>query len=140
MTPSPAPPARKTQSDVTLLALLYLTFALTGVLTALPGPLLPSLLQQWRLSDAQGGSFIAAQFLAGLTGALFANRDRSRGLLLGMALMATGTLGLAYLPWPYLLVAVGGYGLGLCLSIPAINLKVAERNSGSRAASLSLLN
>lgn len=141
MTASAAPPVRSSmRSDRTLLALLYLAFALTGVLTALPGPLLPILLQRWTLTDAQGGAIIAAQFLAGLIGALFANRDRSQSILMGLTLMALGTLGLAYLAWPFLLVAVAGYGLGLGLSIPAINLKVAERNADSRAASLSLLN
>ena len=119
---------------------VYFAFALTGVLTALPGPLLPTLLHRWMLSDAQGGSIIATQFLASMMGTLFANRNLRISLLLGLLLMAIGTLGLTVLPWPYLRAAIFCYGYGLGMSIPAINLIVAAWHSDSRAASLSVLN
>lgn len=137
---STGPAGSHKRFDVPLLLNLYTVFALTGLLTALPGPLLPILLQRWRLTDAQGGAIVAAQFMAGLAGALVANRDRRLSLLVGVAAMAAGTFGLAFLPWPYLIAAIFGYGLGLGLAIPAINLTIAERNASSRAASLSLLN
>jgi FHS family glucose/mannose:H+ symporter-like MFS transporter len=128
------------KSARTAMILLYFSFAITGVLTALPGPLLPILLKAWTLTDAQGGSIIAAQFFASMTGALFANRNLRTSLLLGLVLMAVGTFGLAVLPWPLLRFAVSCYGLGLGMTIPAINLTIAARYVDSRAASLSVLN
>jgi len=123
-----------------VMILLYLAFVLTGVLTALPGPLLPILLKRWALSDAQAGSIVAAQFLANMVGALFANRNLHASMVVGLGTMAIGTFGLTVLPWPYLPAAMVCYGLGLGLSIPAINLTVAASNSKNRAASLSILN
>jgi MFS transporter, FHS family, glucose/mannose:H+ symporter len=125
---------------VTVIILLYLAFIFTGVLTALPGPFLPFLLKRWGLTDAQAGSIIAAQFLANMIGALFANRNLRISILVGLATMAVGTFGLTILPWPYLRAAMVCYGLGLGMSIPAINLTVAARQSDGRAASLSMLN
>ncbi|MCU1310673.1 MAG: transporter, major facilitator family [Candidatus Angelobacter sp.] len=132
--------SKPVKSARTVMVLLYISFALTGVLTALPGPLLPILLKGWALTDSQGGSIIAAQFFASMTGALFANRNLRTSLLLGLVLMAVGTFGLAILPWPHLRIAVACYGLGLGMTMPAINLTIAARYVDSRAASLSVLN
>ncbi|MCU1308547.1 MAG: transporter, major facilitator family [Acidobacteriaceae bacterium] len=137
---TPALFSKPVKSARTVMVLLYLSFALTGVLTALPGPLLPILLKGWTLTDAQGGSIIAAQFFASMTGALFANRNLRTSLLMGLFLMALGTFGLAVLPWPHLRIAVSCYGLGLGMTMPAINLTIAARYVDSRAASLSVLN
>src|SRR5258707_955252 len=118
---APALLSKPVNSARTVMVLLYISFALTGVLTALPGPLLPIMLKGWMLTDAQGGSIIAAQFFASMTGALFANRNLRTSLFLGLLLMAVGTFGLAVLPWPRLLITVSCYGLGLGMTIPAIN-------------------
>jgi fucose permease len=137
---TPAVSSKPVKSARTVMVLLYISFAFTGILTALPGPLLPIMLKGWMLTDAQGGSIIAAQFFASMTGALFANRNLRTSLLLGLVLMAVGTFGLAILPWPYLRIAVSCYGLGLGMTMPAINLTIAARYVDSRAASLSILN
>ena len=123
-----------------MMIVLYSAFILTGILTALPGPLLPILLKRWVLTDAQAGSIVAAQFLSNMLGAIFANRNLRISILVGLATMAAGTFGLAVLPWPYFLMAVVCYGVGLGLAIPAINLTVAARQSERRAASLAMLN
>jgi fucose permease len=137
---SPALFSKPVKSARTVMVLLYISFAFTGILTALPGPLLPIMLKGWILTDAQGGSIIAAQFFASMIGALFANRNLRTSLLLGLVLMAVGTFGLAVLPWPLLRIAVFCYGLGLGMTMPAINLTIAARYVDSRAASLSILN
>jgi FHS family glucose/mannose:H+ symporter-like MFS transporter len=124
----------------TLLVLLYCVFALTGVLTALPGPWLPILSKKWMLTDTQTGSVIAAQFLGNMIGCVFAVRKLRSSLFLGLALMLLGTCGLAFLRWPALRVGFFCYGIGLGLSIPATNLLVATLLPARRAVSLSLLN
>ena len=124
---------------------VYLGFALTGVVTTLLGPILPSLAARWSLTDAQAGLFFSAQFLGSLAGVaamslLIPRWGFSSSLLLGFALMAAGvgTLGLG--SWALGLITVFGYGLGLGLTIPTVNLWVAGAPREKRAAELSLLN
>lgn len=123
-----------------LLVLLCCVFALTGVLTALPGPWLPILSKKWALTDSQAGSVIAAQFLGNAIGCFFAVRKLRSSLFLGLALMLLGTCGLVFLHWPDLRAGFFCYGIGLGLSIPATNLLVAALLPARRAVSLSLLN
>ncbi|HEV2961396.1 MAG TPA: MFS transporter [Candidatus Angelobacter sp.] len=123
-----------------LLVLLYCVFALTGVLTALPGPWLPILAKKWMLTDTQAGSVIAAQFLGNTIGCFFAVRNLRSSLFLGLAMMLLGTCGAVFLRWPDLLICFFCYGIGLGLSIPATNLIVATLLPARRAVSLSLLN
>src|SRR5947207_2896260 len=123
-----------------LLILLYCVFALTGVLTALPGPWLPILAKKWMLTDTQAGSVIAAQFLGNTIGCFFAVRKLRSSLLLGLAMMSLGTCGSVFLRWPDLLICFFCSGIGLGLSIPATNLIVATLLPIRRAVSLSLLN
>lgn len=135
-----APTGVRTRHPAAFLIFLYLAFALTGILTALPGPLLPILTGQWKLTDAQAGSIIAAQFLGNLGGCLFANRNLRLSLLLGMALIALGTGTFVLAGWPAVKLCFLCYGAGLGLSIPAINLTVAALLPDRRAVTLNLLN
>jgi fucose permease len=123
-----------------LLVLLYCVFAITGVLTALPGPWLPILARKWMLTDTQAGSVIAAQFLGNMIGCFFSVRKLRSSLLFGLTLMFLGTCGFVFLHWPNLRGCFFCYGIGLGLSIPATNLIVATLHPARRAASLSLLN
>jgi len=124
-----------------LLVVLYLAFALTGVLTALPGPLLPILLKKWLLNDAHAGWIVGAQFLGNLFGCLFTNRNPRLSRLLGLALVAIGTGTFVFLRWPGLLASFFCYGMGLGLAIPAINLTIAAAAApNKRSAALNLLN
>lgn len=123
-----------------MLPLLYCAFALTGILTALPGPWLPILSKKWMLTDAQAGSVIAAQFLGNTIGCCFAIRRLRSSLLFGLALLMLGTYGLAFLHWPSLQVGFFCCGIGLGLTIPATNLLIASLSSQRSAISLNLLN
>lgn len=123
-----------------MLPLLYCAFALTGILTALPGPWLPMLSKKWILTDAQAGSVIAAQFLGNTIGCCFAIRRLRSSLLFGLALLMLGSCGLAFLHWPSLQVGFFCCGLGLGLTIPATNLLIANLSSQRSAISLNLLN
>ncbi len=122
------------------LVLLYCAFALTGILTALPGPWLPILSKKWMLTDAQAGSLIAAQFLGNALGCCFAIRRLRSSVLFGLAFLMFGAGGLAFLHWPILQAGFFCCGIGLGLTIPATNLLIANLSSQSRAISLNLLN
>ncbi len=123
-----------------LLAFLYCAFASTGILTALPGPWLPILSKRWMLTDAQAGSLIAAQFLGNALGCCFAIRRLRSSVLVGLAFLMLGTLGMAFLHWPTLQAGFFCCGIGLGLTIPATNLLIANLSSKRRAISLNLLN
>jgi MFS transporter, FHS family, glucose/mannose:H+ symporter len=123
-----------------LLAVLYLEFALTGTVTALLGPLLPHLMKRCAMSDGNAGLLIAAQFSGGFVGALFANRNLRGSLMAGMPLISIGISALLFSPCSLTYFWTVCYGVGLGLTMAAINLIVAGRQSERRASSLTLLN
>jgi MFS transporter, FHS family, glucose/mannose:H+ symporter len=123
-----------------LLVVLYLEFALTGTVTTLLGPLIPHLMKRCAISDADAGLLIATQFAGGLVGALFANRNLRGSLIAGMPLISIGVSTLFFFPCRLSYVCTACYGVGLGLTMAAINLIVAGRQSERRASSLTLLN
>jgi fucose permease len=120
-------------------------FVVLGVVTTLLGPTLPLLAVRWSISTAQAGSLFSWQFVAStigtlLSGAVFAKRSFRLAVLLGMALCLVGVAALVRADWTLGRYAVACYGFGLGVSLPAINLAVAEANPAHRAGSVSLLN
>ncbi|HUK39533.1 MAG TPA: MFS transporter [Candidatus Acidoferrales bacterium] len=117
---------------------------ITGVVTTMLGPILPTLQSNWRLSDERAGYLFTAQFAASVLGAACSGRLAWRGfripLIAGYALMAIGVGLLALVSWPGSLIAVACYGAALGLVIPISNLLVSEINPSHRAAALSRLN
>jgi len=122
-----------------LLALLYVEFALTGAVTTLLGPLMPLLVKRCSMSDAAAGSLVAAQFIGGFIGSLFANRNLRGSVFAGMPLIAMGVGALAFSSCTFSYFCAACYGVGLGLTMAAINLIVASRYSQRRAYSLTLL-
>jgi len=119
---------------------LYVQFALTGTVTTLLGPLLPHLMKRCAMSDANAGLLIAAQFAGGFVGALFANRNLRFSVMAGMPLISIGTGALLFTPCSLSYFCTACYGVGLGLTMAAINLIVAGSQSKQRASSLTLLN
>jgi MFS transporter, FHS family, glucose/mannose:H+ symporter len=124
---------------------LYWGFVLTGVATPLLGPLLPHLTSSLSLDDEEAGVLFVARFLGSLVGlGVFAILSRFAGLklilLAGFGVTAAGVLAMAMPNW---LACVGGIfalGLGLSLTIPPINIYIAELNPDQRGRALNLLN
>ncbi len=143
---STAQVALERKSVLTPTALAHAAFVPTGIVTVLLGPLLPLLSARWSMNDAQAGEFFTVQFLASLAGnallGVLAQRfGYRRVLVLGLLCMAAGVAGLPVSSRHWMgVAAVGGYGIGLGLVIPACNLLVAELNSAKRASAGSLLN
>lgn len=122
-------------------ATMHAAFVLTGLGTAMLGPLLPLLTRQWHLADAQSGLLLLAQFCGSFLGGATMHWRLKRGLLLGVAASAVGVCGFAVAPGlavalPALFVA--GYGVGH--SITAVNVLAGQRFTERRASRLSLLN
>ena len=63
-----------TRASSALVPLVHTGFALTGVMTTLLGPLLPSLAAHWSLNDAHSGDLSLAQFIGWFVFALICGR------------------------------------------------------------------
>ncbi len=128
-----------------LLVIAHAGFILTGMVATLLGSLLPVLTAEWNLDDAAAGRLFVAQFAGSLmglwlSGTLVARLGVTRSLAIGFALIMIGVAvvgtGSPVVGWSAILI----YGTGLGLTLPAINLLVAEANPHRRAAALNILN
>jgi len=132
--------------------LLCFGFVVCGILTVLPGPLLPVMAAQWGLPDVQSGAFFASIFGASTIGAIFSPHRLRRNLPTGYALMSAGAFLLtiasqtarATLGHALALIAFALIGLGTGLSVTATNLYVGsaaeETHRGERGRRLSIVN
>lgn len=137
---------RLTQAGrVRLAVLLHAGFVLTGVVNTMLGPLLPLLSARWRLTDARTGYLFTAQFggsMLGVMGSslLMAHRSHRVSLMLGLGLMALGSITLLSETWAWGIFATFAFGIGLGFIIPTTNLLISELNPQKRAAALSFVN
>ena len=126
-------------------ALLHFVFLLSGIATVLIGQVLPVLSGKFDLNDLQSGYFFPAQFAGSLTGTLLTNWFGRKGKLvlastIGSALMAAGLLMLNLGSYELVLAAFLVNGLGVGLTLPAINVLILERDPENSAAALTFLN
>jgi MFS transporter, FHS family, glucose/mannose:H+ symporter len=129
-------------------AVLCFGFVVCGVVTVLPGPLLPLLAARWGLRDVQSGAYFTALFAASTVAAILAPRRMRWSLPRGYALMTVGVFTLAVAAralTPTLAneLALGAFamiGLGIGLSVTATNLLVGNIEKEFRARRLSIVN
>jgi fucose permease len=125
----------KKNSTGRTLAVLHPVFALTGVLQAIGGPLLPSLASTFHLNDSQSGLLFLLYFAGTSLGAFFCRANYARSMALGFLAMtacclAVAVANLALLPPLFLL-------LGISVGVPMSGVSLfAGRNFGSRGAPL----
>lgn len=120
---------------------LQFAFILTGLGTAMLGPILPLLTRQWALRDDQSGLLLMAEFCGSFLGGVSVSWRLRRSLLIGMFAAATGVGAFAIapgLPWACAALVVAGFGLGH--SITAVNILAGQRFRSNRASVLALLN
>jgi fucose permease len=128
-----------------LLALFFAGFVLTGLEITLIGPLLPTFIQRWGLSDSRAGILGAVQFGASLAGvwlsSLITHYLGARvSLILGYFFMAAGLATLNAASLTVALLALAALGLGYGLVVPPTNLGVAQIGGARSAALVSLVN
>jgi MFS transporter, FHS family, glucose/mannose:H+ symporter len=125
--------------------LLHLSFILIGVITTMLGPILPTFIRQWSLTDAQAGFFFTSQYFASFFGVLLTSVFLPR---FGFSKVSAGgflafLLGYAFLglgPWTVSAAMVGINGFGYGLANPAINLRATQLPSSNTAAAVTFLN
>lgn len=121
--------------------LLHFGFILTGLGTALLGPILPLLSRQWHMQDAQSGTLLLAQFCGSFLGGVTVSRHLRRSMLVGLITAAIGFSVFAAAPelWQACIgLFVGGFGLGQ--TITATDILAGRRYTSHRGSALALLN
>ncbi len=128
-----------------LLVLLHAGFLLIGIVTVLLGQILPVLSKRLSLNDREAGYLFVAQFTGSLAGAFFYNRiiknfGYLRLLTGGFILTACGCAALNFDAWILSLAAISLFGIGIGLTIPAVNLLTVELNQEKSSSALNTIN
>lgn len=125
--------------------ILHLLFLVSGTVTVIIGQLLPYLARRFELSDLQLSLYFPAQFAGSLVGTIinsrFAKQNRFvTASLIGAALMSIGTLAMSSPTFPLTLLAFFINGVGIGITLPAINLAIIGLKPKNPASALSALN
>lgn len=132
-------------SDQFLKANLRVGFFLIGIITVLLGQILPVLSANYSLNDRDAGDLFIAQFAGSLTGTLFYSRivrkfGYTKMLFGGFCLMAVGCASVNVGSFFWCAAAIATYGVGIGMTIPAINMLVVELDRERSASALSTIN
>jgi len=133
-------PVKASRGGLGMFAVLHPAFALTGVLHAVGGALLPSVATTFRLTDAQSGSLFFWYYLGTSIGALFCVGHYARLMAAGFVIVAGACFaiagaGSAWLPPLFLLL-----GTGVGIPMTAVSMIAGKRFADRSAAPLTLLN
>ena len=101
---------------------LYAGFAATGVGVALPGALLPALMERWHLGDAQSGLLFLMSFLGSSLGSLLVSGSLRLRLIIGSLAIAIAACALAVTTGFGVAALMGLYGAGLGTTMTSISL------------------
>lgn len=121
--------------------LLAASFFLAGLGTVLLGPLLPSLLSEWSLSDERGGLLLLVKFAGACLGGIAVPRRLRLGILAGHGLAATGFGLFAFshnLAQALPALLVSGFGLGEIIA--STNILAGRRWTAHTGSALALIN
>lgn len=125
--------------------MLHVGFFMIGIITVLIGQVLPILSLRLSLTDRESGYFFIVQFAGSLAGTLSYNRiikkfGYPRMLFGGFCMMVAGCLGINLDSWFGCMAAVFLNGIGIGLTIPAINMLVVELNAAKSSSALNIVN
>ncbi len=119
---------------------LHPSFALTGVLHAIGGPLLPSLSVAFHLTDSQAGLLFFCYFAGTSLGALLCNQNYARSMAVGFIGLTVACLGIVFTSRTFVLPAF--LILGVCVGLPmsAASMFAGRNFAASSAPALTFLN
>ncbi len=123
------------------LGFMHFGLLLAGLGTALLGPILPVLAQQWAMQDSESGLLMMAKFCGAFLGGISVSRNLKQSLLVGMFAGTIGFAAFAIAPDMRLGAVglfVGGFGIGQLIT--ATNILAGRRFTSHRGSALSLLN
>ena len=128
-----------------LKVLLHIIFFLSGIATVLIGQFLPIMAKHFALNDLQVSFFFPSQFAGSLVGTLITSRLARRNnfmaaTLLGGIMMACGVLLMNIDSFGFALFGFFVLGMGIGLTLPAINMMIIEVDPARSGPALSILN
>ena len=108
---------------------------------ALPGALLPVLLQRWQLQDAQGGTLFLLAWAGSSVGALLVRGSLRTTLVCGTSAIAVASFALAFCGghWVDIYICVYGMGLGLTMTTISLIRQRQAEDAGPEMVRLNLL-
>ena len=122
------------------LAVLHPAFALTGVLQAIGGPLLPSLAATFHLNDSQSGVLFLFYFAGTSLGAFFCRANYARATTFGLLAIVATCLGVVFASRNLLLPVFLLLGISVGIPMSGISLYVGRAFPEKCAAFLTFLN
>ncbi len=122
------------------LVVLHPVFALTGVMHAIGGPLLPSLVATFHLDDRQSGLLFLLYFGGTSLGALLCRANYARAMAIGFGAAAIACLFVTSAGWPLLLVAFLLLGISVGMPMASVSLFTGRAFPQSNASVLTALN
>lgn len=125
--------------------ILHVIFFLSGITTVLIGQVLPILARRFSLGDLEVSYFFPAQFAGSLVGTFFTSQFARRNnylaaTMIGSVLMAIGIVMMNADAFTICLAGFTVNGIGIGLTLPAINMLILEMNLGRAGSALSVLN
>jgi fucose permease len=120
---------------------MHFGLLLAGLGTALLGPILPVLANQWAMLDSQSGLLMMAKFCGAFLGGVTVSQKLRRSLMVGLVAGAAGFGGFAIAPSMSvgcIGLFVGGFGLGQIIT--SVNILAGRRFTAHRGSALSALN
>ena len=133
-------PSPQGNSKFRTLAVLHPIFALTGVLQAVGGPLMPSLAAAHHLNDGQSGLLFFCYFAGTSMGAFFCRTNYARAIAIGFFAMVVCSLAVAWAPWPLLPGAFLLLGITDGVPMSGVSLYIGRTFAASCAPTLTMLN
>jgi FHS family glucose/mannose:H+ symporter-like MFS transporter len=128
------------QNELAMFAVLHPAFALTGVLHAIGGALLPSVASAFQLTDAQSGSLFFWYYLGTSLGALCCVGRYARLMTAGFLLAAGACLGIGLATNAWLRPVFLLLGVGVGIPMTAVSMFAGRRFADRSAVPLTLLN
>lgn len=128
-----------------LKVLLHIGFFISGISTVIIGQFLPILAMKFTLNDVQTGFFFPAQFSGSLIGTFLTNWFGKRRKFIpasafGCFAMAVGISLLNFNSFWLCLFGFLVNGVGVGLTLPAMNMLILELNSTRTTSALNILN
>jgi fucose permease len=127
-------------STARTLAVLHPAFALTGVLQAVGGPLLPSIASTFHLSDSQSGLLFSLYFAGTALGVFFCRENYARAITLGYVAMAACCIAVSLATRPMLPPIFLLLGISVGVPMSGVSLYVGRSFPEKRAPMLTFLN
>ncbi len=128
------------QPEWCALIVLHPAFALTGIVQAIGGSLLPSIAIRFRLADRESGLLFLLYFAGASLGAILCRRNYVRILTLSFLMMTGCCLGITLATRPLLPIAFFLLGISNGIPMSAVNLFAGQSFADRCAPMLTFLN